>query len=112
MTQLPPGLTQVEEGRLRLLESATEEYAVVDHVLGGFTALPPHVERGALYSLPPWRAAMLARLGCMAGVIERRERDAILNEARLVGSDGRLKPWDLRTDREKDLGVHGPWTEG
>lgn len=112
MTHLPPGITQVEEQRLQLLEQSAETFAHVDAVLSGFTALPPRLDRPVLYSLPPWRAATLARLGFMAGVVERRERDAIVNEARLVGGDGRLKPWDLRTDREKDLGVHGPWTEG
>lgn len=81
-------------------------------VLVGLTSLPPRLARDQLYALPPWRAAMLARIAHSMGVMERAERDAIIREAALAGGDGTLKPWRLRTPRERSGGVHSAWTDG
>lgn len=90
-----------------------EEYARLfgtqDDVLVGLTSLPPRMSWASLVQLPPWRAAMLARLACAAGVITQHQRDFIVREAVITGGDGTLKPWRLRTEKEKSDGVHAPW---
>lgn len=81
--------------------------AMQDRVLIGLVSREPRVEREALYDLPPWRAAMLARIACSMGVMPRAERDGIIREASYVGGSGQLKPWANRTKREQEKGVRG-----
>jgi hypothetical protein len=44
----------------------------------------------SLRSLPPWRAVLLARVACKAGVMTRADRDALIKEARDIGGNGKL----------------------
>lgn len=68
--------------------------------------------RRALYSLPPWRAAMLARVAHRAAALSRGERDGIVREASAVGGNGTLKPWSDRTPAEQQYGVRAGNTTG
>lgn len=43
------------------------------------------LDHAALRSLPRWRAALLARLACKAGVMTRAERDALVREVAVLG---------------------------
>ena len=83
-----------------------------DDVLIGLTRFPPKMDWDSLFELPPWRAVLLARLAYAAGAIGRKERDVVVREATITGGSGQLKPWRLRTDREKSEGVHSPWKRG
>lgn len=79
-----------------------------NEVLSRLGGLEPQVAREALYEMPPWRVVAWARIACSMGVMPRAERDGIVREAANVGRFGRLKPWDRRTERERECGVRGP----
>lgn len=52
---------------------------------------------GALSSLPPWRAVMLARIAAAAGIgLEAGTLDQLVAEAREVTGAGKLGDWWLR----------------
>lgn len=43
----------------------------------------------ALVALPPWRAVMIARIACRAGVMSQEELDGLVTEARIAPDDAK-----------------------
>jgi hypothetical protein len=71
-------LNDEERHQLALLQ---DELGLVDAVLRGFE--DRRVDRDALYTLEPWRAAAMAKLGCRAGVVTQFERDEIVRQVQV-----------------------------
>jgi len=59
------------------------------------------LDQRALRQMPPWRAALFARVAYKAGVMTRRDLDALVREVVLTGGQGRLKPWGQVSRRRR-----------
>lgn len=66
-------------------------FRVQDDALVGLSSITPRIDMAQVRRLPPWRAVMIARIAYKCGCLERRELDAMVREAQLVGGDGELK---------------------
>lgn len=82
-------LQRLDDGRRRLLDAMDD--LIIDISDGHLMRTPP------LQALPPWRAAMMARLGEKASVtLQNGTVEQLVAEARRVGGDGVLGDWWLR----------------
>lgn len=68
-----------------------EIFAVQDDCLVAMSSATPKVHVHQIRRLPPWRAVMIARIAWKAGLLQRRDLDAMVREAQLVGGTGELK---------------------
>lgn len=55
----------------------------------------------ALYSLPPWRAVLIARVAVRAGVMTEEEVREMVEQARRVGGEGTLVLTENTTSKQK-----------
>lgn len=60
-------------------ETLALQDAVLTSIVGG------RLDHAALRALPRWRAVLLARVACRAGVLTRAERDKLVREVAVLG---------------------------
>ena len=66
-------------------------WGLQDDVLIGMSSNPPRFSETLCRRLPPWRAVMLARIANSAGLLSDESLANMVNEAREVGGNGRLR---------------------